>query len=325
MKRQHPMKRPLSIVAGIVAAASLYPAFAQDYPSKPIRVISATTAGAQTDVIARLFGAALGERLRQSVIIENRPGPASIIAGETVLHAPPDGYTLLAAAPGFTMMPVMKKNPPYDPLKDFVPIANLASTWVIYAVYPGFPAQTLAEFIAYAKARPNKVRYGSNGFGSQLHLAAEMLVKAAGIQIDHIPYKSGGQLALALMTGEVDMAALVVGSVSGRGKMRPLAQAGPARHPLFPDVPTTRELGLPGLNVETWFGLTARSGTPPALVARLQRELESVQQLQPIREKLQAMGWDTRWIPGAAFASYLAEDISTWTRITREAGIPMED
>ena len=300
-------------------------ASAQDYPSKPIRIISATTAGAQTDVVARLFAASLGERLRQSVIVENRPSPASIIAGETVLRAPADGYMLLAAAPGFTMMPVMKKNPPFDPIRDFVPVANVASTWIIYAVNPAFPAQTLPEFIAHAKANPGKVRYGSNGVGSQLHLATEMLVKTAGIELDHIPYKSGGQLALALISGEVDMASLVVGSVAGRGKMRPLAQAGPVRHPLFPDVPTSKELGMPGLNVETWIGFTARAGTPQPIIARLQRELEPVLKEQPLREKLQAMGWDTRWIPGAAYGSYLADDIATWTRITRQAGIPMED
>ena len=248
---------------------------AQDYPTRPIRLIIHTPAGSLVDVLGRIIAQDLGERLGQRLVIDNRPGAASMIAVEQLVRAPADGYTLLINAPEATMLPVLKKSYHYDPIKDFTPIALVVTSWTVFAVNPKVPANTLPELIAYSKSHPGGVRYGSGGVGGALHVVVEMLKLKSGGNFVHVPYRGGAQAATDAISGQIEMVSMGFAStrVAEGGKLRILAQTGPRRHPMQPDVPTTAELGLPEVRMDTWFGLVGPPNMPHAIVERINREL----------------------------------------------------
>ena len=235
----------LAFAAGVLLS-TLSPAPAQDYPSRPIRLIIHTPAGSLVDVLGRLIAQDLGERLGQSVVADNRTGAATQIAVDTLIRSLADGYTLMINSPEATMQPVLKRSYRYDPVKDFAPVALVVTSWTVFAVNPKVPANTLQELIAYSKTKPGGVRYGSGGIGGVLHIAVEMLKLKSGGEFTHVPYRGGAQAATDAISGQIDMVSMGLAStrVADNGQLRILAQTGPRRHSMLPEVPTTAEAGI---------------------------------------------------------------------------------
>jgi tripartite-type tricarboxylate transporter receptor subunit TctC len=321
-----PNRRALSVIllAGFALSLASVIARADDYPSRPIRLIITTSAGSLVDVLGRLYAQDLSERLGQPIVIDNRPGAMTQIGAETLNRATPDGYTLMIGTSEATMLPTLKKNYRYDPVKDFTPIARLVTSWTVFAINPKVPANTLAELVAYSKANPGKVRYGSGGVGGALHIAVEMLRYKTGADLVHVPYRGGGQAASDAVAGQIEMVSLGLASarIAEGGALRVLAQAGPRRHPMFADVPTTAELGLPEVRMETWFGLIGPPGMPDQVVARLVRESDAVVNQPAFREKLFKIGCDVAWMPPKEFSAFMQDDTRKWEKLIPAMGIP---
>jgi tripartite-type tricarboxylate transporter receptor subunit TctC len=300
---------------------------AQDYPSRPIRLIITSPAGSLVDVLGRLVAEDLGARLGQTVVVDNRPGAMTQVGSDALNRAPADGYTLMIGTSELTMLPFLKKGYRYDPLKDFTPIALVATSWTVFAVNPAVPANTLAEFIAYAKANPGRVRYGSGGVGGSLHIAVEMLKLKTGAELVHVPYRGGSQAAADAISGQIEMVSMGLASarVAEGGKLRILAQTGPSRHPMFADVPTTGEFGLPDVRMDTWFGLIAPPNTPEAVVSQVARAIETGLQQQSFREKLFRIGCEAVWKSPADFAAFIAADGDKWSKLIPAMGISLAD
>ena len=318
--------RYLQIAALLVALAPTTTR-AQDYPTRPIRLIITTPAGGLVDVMGRLVADELSARLGQPIVIDNRPGGMTQIGAEALNRAPPDGYTLMIATSESAMLPFLKKSYRLDPIRDFTPIALLTSSWTVFAVHPSVPARTLPELVSYAKANPGKLRYGSGGVGGALHIAVEMLKLTTATDIVHVPYRSGAQAATDAISGQIDMVSMGLASarVAEGGKLRVLAQTGPSRHPMFADVPTTAELGLPDVRMETWFGLTAPPSTPEPIVTRLNRELEMVARQRSFEDKLAKIGCAVAFMPRPEFAGFIAGESKKWERLIPAMGIPLID
>jgi len=316
-----PNRRTMTIIAlaGLMLLFGLGPGQTEDYPSRPVRLIITTPAGSLVDVLGRLFAQELSDRLGQTI------GGQS--AGRHDPRASPDGYTLMIVTSEATMLPFLKKSYHYDPVKDFTPIALLATSWTVFAVNPKVPANTLAELIAYSKANPGRVRYGSGGVGGALHIAVEMLRLKTGADLVHVPYRGGGQAASDAVAGQIEMVSLGLASarVAEGGALRILAQTGPRRHPMFADVPTTAELGMPDVRMDTWFGLLAPPHTPEPIVARLVRESDAVVNQGAFREKLFRIGCDAAWMPPTEFGIFMRDDAKKWEKLIPAMGIPMVD
>lgn len=314
----------LAVVSLVLASA---PARTQDYPSRPIRLIITSPAGSLVDVLGRLVAEEVGAQLGQTLVVDNRPGAMTQVGADALNRAPADGYTLMLGTSEMTMLPSLKKGYRYDPLKDFTPIALVATSWTVFAVNPAVPANALAEFIAYAKANPGRVRYGSGGTGGALHIAVEMLKLKTGIDLVHIPYRGGAQAAADAVSGQIEMVSMGLASarVAEGGKLRVLAQTGPRRHPMFADVPTTAEFGLADVRMETWFGLIAPPNTPDAIVRELARAIEQAAQQQSFRERLFSIGCDLAWKPPTDFAAFIAADRDKWSKLIPAMGISLAD
>lgn len=314
-------------LAACVLIFAPIPGQAQDYPSRPIRLIITSPAGSLVDVLGRLVAEELGARLGQTVVVDNRPGAMTQVGSDALNRAPADGYTLMIGTSELTMLPFLKKAYRYDPLKDFTPIALVATSWTVFAVNPAVPANTLAEFIAYAKANPGRVRYGSGGVGGSLHIAVEMLKLTTGADLVHVPYRGGSQAAADAISGQIEMVSMGLASarVAEGGKLRILAQTGPSRHPMFADVPTTGEFGLPDVRMDTWFGLIAPPNTPEPVVSQLARAIETGLQQQSFREKLFRIGCEAVWKSPADFAAFIAADGDKWSKLIPAMGISLAD
>jgi tripartite-type tricarboxylate transporter receptor subunit TctC len=312
--------------AGLVFAAST-PVLADDYPSRPIRLIVTTPAGSLVDVLGRMFADDLGARLGQSLVVDNRPGGMTQIGAEALNHAPPDGYTLMIGTSEATMLPFLKKTYRYDPIKDFTPIALLATSWTVFAVNPKVPATTLPELVAYAKSHPGGVRYGTGGVGGALHIAVEMLRLKTGGDFVHVPYRGGAQAATDAIAGQIEMVSMGLAStrVADNGQLRILAQTGPTRHPMLPDVPTTAELGYPDVRMDTWFGLVGPPNLPQPIVERLVAASEAVVRERAFRDKLLAIGCEVAFMPPAQFTDFIAAETKKWERLIPAMGISLSE
>src|SRR3954454_3644119 len=308
-------------------ALSAFPvaAAAQDYPSRPIKLLIHTPAGSLVDVLGRLVGQELSDRLGQSLIIDNRVGGATIIAGEPLKNSPPDGYTLMINTSEATMLPFLKKSYRTDPIKDFTPIALMVTSWTVFAVNPKVPANTLPELVAYSKSHP--VRYGSGGTGGALHIAVEMLKLKTGGNFVHVPYRGGAQAATDAIAGQIEMVSMGLAStrVAEGGKLKILAQTGPSRHPMLPDVPTTAEAGLPDVRMDTWFGLVGPPGMPQEIVTRISRILAVVVRNQAFQDKLAKLGLAVDYRPDDEFIRFMADDTKRWRELIPAMGIPQVD
>ena len=328
------IRRLLSVVgfaplylAVVLSAVAPLRGHADDYPSRPIHLIITTPAGSLVDVLGRLYSEAMSARLGQPIVVDNRPGGMTMLGTDVLSHADPDGYTLMIGPSELTMLPFLKKDYRYAPNKDYTPVALVTSSWTVFATYPGLPVKTLPEFIAYAKAHPGKLRYGSGGVGGALHIAVEELKLKTGIDLVHVPYRGGGQAATDAMAGQIDMVSLGLSSarVAEGGKLVILAQTGPIRHPLFPDVPTTAEYDLPDVRMDTWFGLIAPPHTPAAIVERLDRATAEVEQQPSFRDGLAKIGCAPDYKSHADFSVFIAADMKKWQQLIPAMGIPPID
>ena len=319
------MRAALAVVALVLSSL----ACAQSYPNRPVRLVVPFAPGGSTDAVGRLVAASLAPRLGQPVVVENRPGAGSQIGLEFVTRAPADGTTLLlGSTDGLAIVPAMKKQAPYDPVKDFTPIAIVARVPLAFVVNAKFPPSTLGELVAYAKANPNGVRYGSGGMGSLLHLGVEQLVAASGTQMIHVPYKGGGPMMQDVVAGQVE---LVVTSTDftkrfvDSGQLKALAVADTARHPLIPNVPTTAEAGMPDLLVVSWFGILGPPGLPRPIVDRVGSELASVMAEASLKERLLQVGASAAYQPAGEYVRHIADEQRRWAQLVRGANIPLQD
>jgi tripartite-type tricarboxylate transporter receptor subunit TctC len=315
------------VLAALSLAFAPRAACADDYPSRPIHLIITSPAGSLVDVIGRLVAEGLSTRLGQPVVVDNRPGGMTQLGTDLLVRADPDGYTLMIGPNELAMLPFLKKNYPYDPTRDIVPVALVTTSWTAFAIYPGLPPQTLPEFIDYAKARPGKLRYGSGGVGGALHIAVEMLKLKTGIDLIHVPYRGGEQAATDAMAGQIEMVSMGLASarLAEGGKLRLLAQAGPSRHPLYPDVPTTAEYGLPDVRMDTWFGLVAPAKTPDAIVTKLDGVIAAVMRQPDFGDRLAKIGCAPAYKTHAEFAAYIAAELNKWGQLLPAMDIPKID
>jgi tripartite-type tricarboxylate transporter receptor subunit TctC len=302
-------------------------AAAQPWPSKPVRIVVNFPPGGAADVIARSVAPGLGEALGQQVVVENRPGANGNIGAEVVAKAPGDGYTLLMSSGGtVTVNPHLYTSMSFDPLKDLQPVAAAARVRVFLVVKPSLPVRDVAQFIAYAKANPGKLSYGTPGTGSSPHLAGEMLKRAAQIDIVHVPYKGAAPALTDLLGGQVDfMFDPGIGLRHVRdGKLRLLGVGSPKRSAMFPDAPTLIEAGLAGFDADTWFGFYAPAGVGADIVARLNRELNRLLQLPNVRETVANLGGDIGAMTPQEFAELQRADRERFGTLVREAGIRVQ-
>jgi tripartite-type tricarboxylate transporter receptor subunit TctC len=321
------MVRPVGILAAAFAflAVGSLTVSAQDYPSRPIKLLIHTPAGSLVDVLGRLLAQELGERLGQSLVADNRPGGTTMIAVEQLNRSPPDGYTLMINTSEATMLPFLKRSYRYDPIRDFTPIALVVTSWTVFAVNPKVPASTLAQLVAYSKQHP--VRYGSGGTGGVLHIAGEMLKLKSGGNFVHVPYRGGAQAATDAISGQIEMVSMGLAStrVAEAGQLRILAQAGPTRHPMLADVPTTAEAGLPDVRMDTWFGLVGPPAMPKDIVARVNKELAAIVRRPALQDKLSKLGMAVDYKPDAEFIKFMADDTVKWRGLIPALGIPQVD
>ena len=300
---------------------------AQSYPSRPIKVVVGFPPGQATDVIARLMAAKLAESLGQPVVVENRPGKGGSLGAEAVAKSPPDGYTLLVSATAplatnFNLYPSVG----YNPATDFAPISLMAWLPFVLIVNPSVPANTLAELIAYAKTRPGALSYASSGNGTTAHLTMEMLKKATGIDILHVPYKGGVAALSDVMAGQLQMGwdtALFVLPHVKAGKVRAIATASPTRSPLMPDIPAAAET-VPGFSSGAWLGLVAPAGTPRDIVNRLNAELHKLMKTPELTEKLAGLGSEVLLSTPDEFHEHIRRELVKWGKAVKDSGTRLD-
>jgi tripartite-type tricarboxylate transporter receptor subunit TctC len=309
-------------VAFIVAAA---PALAQDYPSKPVRIIVTFSPGGFTDVTARIVAQHWTERFGQPVVVENRPGASTVLGMDAVAKSKPDGYTLVySGSSSFTIVPVVLRSVPYDPLKSFAHIGIVGSTGMMVLAHPSVPATNLKELVALLSKSGPSSTYGSFGTGTASHLAGELLWSALGVRPLHVPYKGSGPLMAALVAGEVPLSidTVVVSAPQIRaGKIRAFAVTTATRSSLLPEIPTLAESGYPGFDVGAWVALAAPAGTPEPVLKRLRDETARLREVKSIQERFAALGVEVVGSTAEEFVAKIKADLQRHTRIAREANI----
>jgi tripartite-type tricarboxylate transporter receptor subunit TctC len=304
-------------------------AFAQQYPTRPIRLIVPFGPGGGSDISGRLVAQKLTEQMGQQVVVDNRPGAASLIGTEIVAKSAPDGYTLCLCDVGFTINPAYYKNAQYDPVKDFDPVMVVAETPYVLVVNPGLPyVGSVKDFIAAVKSQPGKLSLGSAGAGSGSHFAGELLKQSAGLNMVHVPYKSAAASATDVASSQIPAAmgtAPAAMSLLKAGRVKILASAGPKRSSLLPDVPTFTELGMAGATMTNWYSIMSVGGTPKPVLQRLHTELSRAVAAPDMRERLAAIALE----PAAPntpeeFRKLIAEELQRWRKVMKQAGIGQE-
>ena len=303
------------------------PAAAQDYPSRPVRVVVPFSPGGAVDGPMRMIAQELGKRWNQQVVIDNKPGAGATIGTEMVAKAPPDGYTLLLASQTNAISASLYPKLSYDPIEDFTPISLIGREPGVLVVNPALPVKSFQEFVTYVKARPGQVDYASSGNGSGQHLFMAMLASMTGMKLSHVPYRGSGQATADLLGGQV-MASIpgtagMVGHIKG-GKLRPLAVTGSKRSPQLPDVPTIAESGVPGYEAYVWMGLMAPKGTPAAVVDRINRDVLEVLQTNEVRGYMSTSGIEIVGSTPAEFGAFFRAERDQWAKVVRETGAKAE-
>lgn len=325
--------RPLlKLLPAIAAGAALLGATqtwaADAFPTKPVKILVGFSPGGSNDVVARLIAPKLAEGLGQQVLVENRPGAGGNIAASAMLGAPADGHTLLMCTTGtLSIQPHILKSMPFDPEKDIVPVTQVVNAPYMLLVNATLPVKNVKELVAYAKQKPGEINFASSGTGTGGHLAGEMLKSRAGIDIVHVAYKGTGQAMTDLIAGQVSM--IFDQPVSSMqyaraGKLRALAVASPRRLAAFPDIPTVTEAGVPDFDPVTWAGICAAKNTPPAVVARIQREVAKVLAMPDIAKRLAADGLEPVGSTHEQFRAFLAADKRKWGRVVKDADVKAE-
>ena len=301
------------------------PCLAQDYPAKPVRLVVPFPPGGYADFGARIFAQHLGERLGQPIVVENKPGAAAVIGTDSVAKARPDGYTLLwSGTSAFTTNPVLLPNLPYDPVKSFAHISIVSNAALVLLAHPSLPATNLGELVAFVKAKPEPLAYGSFGNGSSSHFAAEMLWSTLGVRMLHVPYKGAAPLMVDLLAGQILLAVDTVPNATPHlraGKLKALAVSTEKRSRFLPDVPTVAELGNPGYRVDTWSGLVAPAGTPGPVLARLGEETKRISASKPFQDAYAAQNVDAVFTTPEEFVALIRRDIERFAAIAKTANI----
>lgn len=322
------MKSCFAIVLAFAATLFALSAPAQNYPNRPIRLIVPFAAGGGSDYVGRLVAQKLTEQMGQTVVVDNRPGAASLVGTEIVARAAPDGYTLCLCDVGFTINPAYYKKTSYDPIADFDPIMVVAETPYILVVYPGLPyAATLKDFVAAAKAQPGKLTLGSAGNGSGSHFAGELFKQRAGINLIHVPYKSAGASATDAATGQINASMASTPAVLPlvkSGRLKVLAAASAKRSALLPDVPTFAESGISGVLMTNWYSVMSVGGTPKPVLKRLQDEIERAMSAPDMRERLAVAALEPARSTPEQFRKLIADELQRWQRVVKESGLKPE-
>ncbi len=301
-------------------------AMAQDaYPSKPIALIVPNPPGGFVDASARLLSEPLSRVANQSVVVDNRGGGSGNVAYQAVARAKPDGYTLLISYSAYHAgNPALTPNLPWDPVKDFAPVALLTVATNVIAVHPSVPATNLKEFIAFLKQNPAKLNYASQGNGSLSHIGTEVFKQQTGTFMTHIPYRGSGPAVQDVLSGQVQVFITTPPSVMGHvqaGKLKAFAVTGDKRSPQMPQIPTTAEAGLPGFKLEAWVGLFAPAGTPPAVIAKLTADVKRAMELPEVKTRADAAGIEIRYQGPDALAQLVKSDLAYWSKTIKAAGI----
>jgi tripartite-type tricarboxylate transporter receptor subunit TctC len=302
-------------------------AAAETYPAHPVKLIIPFPPGGSNDIVGRMVAAQLGERLGQQVVVDNRGGAGGTIGTGIAAKSPPDGYTILLVSVAYAFNPALYKQLPYDPVAGFTPIGMLATGPVVLTINPQLPFQTAQDLIAEAKRKPGDLRFASAGVGSLQHLAAELFLREAGIDMLHVPYKGGGPATLDVVAGhaEVSIGSLIQNLPHIRnGGLRALAVSGAKRNPALPEVPSASEAGIPGWDAANWWGLVAPLGTPAPIVERLHQELDAVLAADETKKRFETEGAEPLSMPPEAFGKYVSAEIEKWGRVVKAAGIKAE-
>jgi tripartite-type tricarboxylate transporter receptor subunit TctC len=319
--------RTSSIALALLAACSAalpLDALSQAYPSRPIRFIIPYAVGGGTDILGRIAGLRLTERLGQQVIVDNRPGAGAIIGSEILVKSAPDGYTIMTANIAHGANPYLQKKLPYDTERDFVPVTLMALLPSLLVVHPSVPAHNVNEFVALARSKPGAMGYGTAGNGSANHLTMEMLKVMTKTNIVHVPYKGGGPAMQDLLGGQVKAMFITLPPVLQQvkaGKLLALGISSSKRSPALPDVPTVAEAGVPGFEVYEWQGIVLPRGTPRTIVDRLHKEFTAVLSLPDVRERIGGLGAEVVGGTPEEFAAFIKRELALWGRVIPEAGI----
>ncbi len=320
--------RFLACLAAGAAALAAPAAFAQHYPDRPVKLIVPFAPGGATDILGRLLATGLSDKLGQPVIVENRPGAGTVVAGGMVAKAPPDGYTLfLGASTTLTHNPAIRTSLPYDPLRSFTPLGLVADMGLVLVAHNDTPGRTLQELVALTKAAPDKFSYGSYGTGSSVHFGGEMLKTATGLKAMHVPFNGSSPSLTALMGGQVQMAVDTVVATTPlikAGKIRPIATLGGQRLPLLPQVPTVAESGYPGFHMDTWFAFLAPAGLPAPIRQKVEKALADVMADAALRQKLVDIGLSPAWGPGSALQERIERELPLMRAVAARSDIRVD-
>ncbi len=300
---------------------------AQDFPTKPVRLIVAQAAGSSADILMRMVAQKLSESWGQQVIVDNRPGANGIIGMDALAKARPDGYTIAMAAPSpMTVNQFIYKDMPYKPLEDFAPVTQTTGITFVLVANPNLPVKTVNDLVALAKQKPDGLNYSSPGVGNLSHLGAELLSSEAGIKMRHIPNKGDTPALLDVIAGNTDFTIITLPAALPHirsGKLRLVAVCGRARSAVFPEVATIAESGYPGVVIEGWSGIVAPAGTPPEVVARLQRDFSRVFNAPEFKETVGKQGADVVGTSSEAFAAFIRSEADKWSRVIKTSGIQL--
>lgn len=311
------------LAAAIVLAALAAPAGAQDYPTHPIKIVAPFGAGGPGDVFSRQLAQFLPELLKQSVVVENRPGAASIIGADAVAKSAPDGYTLLTVSNTLTANETLFPNRPYVLMRDFVPVATLNYSELVLVVHPSVPAKTVRELIALAKAKPGGLNYASSGSGTPYHMAAELFKKMTDTNIVHVPHKASGDSRNAVLGGHIEMmfdAITTMASNVQAGQVRALGTSATTRSKVLPDVPTIAEAGVPGFEATIWLGIMAPTGTPKPIVDKLNAAINQTLTRPEIVAAWDRQGAVPMKMTPAEFDVFLRQDVEKWAQVAKFSG-----
>jgi tripartite-type tricarboxylate transporter receptor subunit TctC len=315
---------PVRSLAAVALLGFAALAMAQPYPSRPVKIIVAFTPGSATDIIARVVADDFSKSMGQSFVVENKPGAGGILGTEAAKNAPPDGYTLTACPSGpFGINPGIYSKLPYDPVRDFEPISNLVLTPQTIVVGAQTPYRTLKDLVADAKKKPGEIAYGSLGNGSTSHLTMEAFQQAAGIKLNHIPFKGGSEAQTQIMGGAFPMMSDTISGVLAQvkaGKLRALAVAIPRRSPFLPDVPTIAEQGYPGFESVGWIGLCAPARTSPEILNKLNAEVKRMFASPEVKERLAQLAFTPVADSRQQFAAWIKSEIAKWSKVAKDSG-----
>jgi tripartite-type tricarboxylate transporter receptor subunit TctC len=299
----------------------------QNYPARPVRLVVPSSPGGGTDITARIIAPKLGEYLGQQVVVENRSGAGTMIGGEVVARAAPDGYTLLMGISTLAINPAMYKKVPYDALKDFAPISQVVALPNVLVTHPSLPVKSVKELIAFAKARPGQINFASAGVGTNPHLSMELFLSMAGLKMIHVPYKGSGQGVIDLLAGHVTVMTpsilTALGFVKNK-RLRALGVTSARRAGGAPEIPTLAEAGVPGYEAVQWFGVLAPAGTPRPIITRLHNEVVRTLQSAEVKQRLVSDGADPVGSAPDEFAAFLRSETAKWAKVVKDIGIQPE-